>query len=278
MSSTTTEPARSDATAHVAAPAVDRPHFVGDALVIAWRNLLNIRRNPQLLVFSIVQPLVLVLMFRYVFGGAIDPASLRGVSYVNFLMPGIFVLTVVFGAMTTAVGMATDVHLGLIERLKSLPIARSAVLTGRTTADLVRSLFVIVLMCAVGFALGWEVVAGWLPLLAAILLILGFSYSLSWIFAYVGMSVRDAETAQAASLPVLAVLVFASSAFIPVSTMPDWLRPLAEHQPVSAVCTASRALTLGLPAADDVLEAVAWIVGIVAVFAPLAIHRYRKVA
>ena len=151
-------------------------------------------------------------------------------------------------------------------------------LTGRTTADLVRNFVVMILMCVVGFAIGWGVIAGWVPLVAAVLLILAFSYALSWVFAFIGMSVRDAETAQAASMPILAILVFASSAFVPVATMPGWLQPWAEQQPVSVVTNAARALTLGLPAGREVLKALAWIVGIVAVFAPLAVAKYRKLA
>jgi ABC transporter DrrB family efflux protein len=266
-----------DTTAVVTAPKVDRPHAFGDALVIAWRNLLNIRRNPQLLVFATIQPVIFILNFRYVFGGAINAQSLGGVAYVNYLMPGIFVQTIVFGALTTAVGLAGDLHLGIIERFKSLPIARSAVLTGRTTADLIRNFFVIILMCIVGFAVGWEIVSDVWGILAAVALILAFSYSLSWIFAYVGLSVKDAETAQAASFPILAPLIFASSAFIPVQTMPGWLQPWAKHQPVSVVCDAARDLTLGLPAGTATLKALAWIIGIVAVFAPLAVRKYRKV-
>jgi ABC-2 type transport system permease protein/oleandomycin transport system permease protein len=260
------------------APKVARPRVVGDAMVIAWRNLMNIRRNPQLLVFATIQPVIFILNFRYVFGGAIDTQSLGGVAYVNYLMPGIFVQTVVFGALTTAVGLAGDLHLGVIERFKSLPIARSAVLTGRTTADLARNFFVMILMCVVGFAVGWRILSDVWGLLAAIGLILAFSYSLSWIFAFVGLSVKDAETAQAASFPILAPLIFASSAFIPVETMPGWLQPWAEHQPVSVVCDAARDLTLGLPAGNNTLKALAWIVGIVAVFAPLAVRKYRKIA
>ena len=202
------------------APKVGRPHVIGDALVIAWRNLVNIRRNPQLLVFATIQPVIFILNFRYVFGGAINAQSLGGIAYVNYLMPGIFVQTVVFGALTTAVGLAGDLHLGIIERFKSLPIARSAVLTGRTTADLVRNFFVMILMCIVGFAVGWRILSDVWGLLAAIALILAFSYSLSWIFAFVGLSVKDAETAQAASFPILAPLIFASSAFIPYRRCP----------------------------------------------------------
>lgn len=274
MTAVTTAPGAAAALA----PKVERPRVVGDAMVIAWRNLMNIRRNPQLLVFATIQPVIFILNFRYVFGGAIDTQSLGGVAYVNYLMPGIFVQTVVFGALTTAVGLAGDLHLGVIERFKSLPIARSAVLTGRTTADLARNFFVMILMCVVGFAVGWRILSDVWGLLAAIALILAFSYSLSWIFAFVGLSVKDAETAQAASFPILAPLIFASSAFIPVETMPGWLQPWAEHQPVSVVCDAARDLTLGLPAGSNTLKALAWIVGIVAVFAPLAVRKYRKIA
>ena len=273
----TTLPAGTDTASVVTAPKVDRPHAFGDTLVIAWRNLLNIRRNPQLLVFATIQPVIFILNFRYVFGGAINAQSLGGVAYVNYLMPGIFVQTIVFGALTTAVGLAGDLHLGIIERFKSLPIARSAVLTGRTTADLIRNFFVIILMCIVGFAVGWQIVSDVWGIIAAVVLILAFSYSLSWIFAFVGLSVKDAETAQAASFPILAPLIFASSAFIPVQTMPGWLQPWAKHQPVSVVCDAARDLTLGLPAGTATLKALAWIIGIVAVFAPLAVRKYRKV-
>ncbi|HEX9505761.1 MAG TPA: ABC transporter permease, partial [Acidimicrobiia bacterium] len=247
-----------------------RAHPVGDALTLAWRNLLNIRRNPQLLVFATIQPVVFVLMFRYVFGGAINTSSLGGVPYVDFLMPGIFVQTVVFGALTTAVGLSTDLSLGLIERFRSLPIARSAVLVGRTTADLARNLFVVLLMCVVGYAIGWRIHTNLLGLLGAIVVILAFSYALCWVFAFVGLSVRDPETAQAASFPILAPLVFASSAFVPVSTMPGWLQPWAENQPVSVVVNTARALTIGGPTTELVVKSIAWIVGIILVFAPLA--------
>ena len=251
---------------------------MSDALTIAWRNLINIRRNPQLLVFATIQPIIFVVMFRYVFGGAIDTASLGDVPYVDFLMPGIFVQTVVFGALTTAVGLATDLNLGLIERFRSLPIARSAVLVGRTTADLARNLFVILLMCVVGYFIGWRIHTNVFGLLGAIAIILGFAYALSWVFAFVGLSVRDPETAQAASFPILAPLVFASSAFVPVSTMPGWLQPWAENQPVSVVVNAARALTVGGPTTSLVVKSIAWIVGIILVFAPLAVRKYRRVA
>jgi ABC-2 type transport system permease protein/oleandomycin transport system permease protein len=157
-------------------------------------------------------------------------------------------------------------------------MARSAVLVGRTLADLLRNVFVVLLMAIVGFLVGWRINTDVAGLVACLLLVVAFAYALSWLFAIVGMAVRDGETAQAASFPILAPLIFASSAFIPVQTMPGWLQPWAEHQPVSVVCDAARRLTLGLPATSSTLQALAWIVGIVAVFAPLAVMKYRKVA
>ena len=180
-------------------PRVRRPAVVADAVTIAWRNLLNIRRNPQLLIFATIQPVIFVLMFRYVFGGAI---RVPGISYVNFLMPGIFVQTVVFGSLTTGVGLADDLHKGLIDRFRSLPMARSAVLLGRTLADLVRNLFVVALMCLVGVAVGWDPTGGPVAVLTGVALVLAFAYSLSWVFAIVGLSAPDSETAQAASFPI----------------------------------------------------------------------------
>ena len=167
---------------------------MGDAITMAWRNLLNIRRNPQLLVFATIQPVIFVLMFRYVFGGAIQGSLPAGQTYVNYLMPGIFVQTIVFGALTTGVGLADDLHKGLIDRFRSLPMARSAVLVGRTVADLVRNFFVVILMCVVGFIVGWtigtDVVRSARRVRSSSS---AFSYSLSWVFAIVGLSVKDAR-------------------------------------------------------------------------------------
>jgi len=262
--------------APVAVPRVNRGHAVGDAFTMMWRNILNIKRNPQLLVFATIQPVIFVLMFRYVFGGAIQGSLPPGQTYVNFLMPGIFVQTIVFGSLTTGVGLADDLSKGLIDRFRSLPMARSAVLVGRTLADLVRNFFVVILMCIVGFIVGWTIGTNVWGLLGAIAIIVAFSYSLSWVFAIVGLTVKDAETAQAVSFPILAPLVFASSAFVPVATMPSWLQGWAKNQPVSVVVNAARALTIGGPTAHDVTLALIWIVGIVAVCAPLAVRRYRR--
>jgi ABC transporter DrrB family efflux protein len=255
---------------------VNRGHVVGDAITMAWRNLLNIKRNPQLLVFATIQPVIFVVMFRYVFGGAIQGSLPAGQTYVNFLMPGIFVQTIVFGALTTGVGLADDLGKGLIDRFRSLPMARSAVLVGRTLADFCRNFFAVILMCVVGFIVGWTIGTNVWGLLGAIAIILAFSYSLSWVFAIVGLTVKDAETAQAVSFPILAPLVFASSAFVPVATMPSWLQGWARNQPVSVVVNAARALTIGGPTSEHVLKAIVWIVAIIAVCAPIAVSRYRK--
>jgi ABC-2 type transport system permease protein len=258
-------------------PRTNRAHVVGDALTITWRNLMNMRRNPQLLVFATIQPVILVLNFRYVFGGAIGRSLPGHIPYVDFLMPGIFVQTVVFGSLTTGIGLADDLGKGLIDRFRSLPMARSAVLVGRTSADVVRNLFVILLMCVVGYLVDWRIHTNVFGLAGAVAILLGFAYALSWIFAIVGLTVRNGETAQAVSFPIMAPLVFASSAFVPVHTMPSWLQGWARNQPVSVVVDAARALCIGGPTTSIVLKALAWIVGIVAVCAPLAIARYRKV-
>ncbi len=244
-----------------------------DGGVVAWRNLLSMLRTPEVLVFSSIQPIIFVLMFRFVFGGAI---TVPGESYVNFLMPGIFIQTVAFGSTNTAVGMAQDLQGGVIDRFRSLPMARSAVLAGRTIADLVRDVWVVFLMSTIGFLVGFRVQTNALAALAAVAMILLFAFSLSWVFASIGLAVGNPEAAQAASFPLLAIFVFASSAFVPLDTMPGWLQTFAAHQPVTAAINAVRALLLGGPTASYVVQAIAWCVGIIAVFAPLAVHRYRR--
>jgi len=254
-----------------------------DAITIVQRNIIGLARTPQLLVFSTIQPVIFVLMFRYVFGGAINIPG--GIPYVDFLMPGIFVQTVVFGSMGTAIGLATDMQTGLLERFRSLPMARSAVLVGRTGADLGRNIFVAVLMAVVGFAVGFRVHTNLVEFLAGMGVVLLFGYSFSWIFATVGLAVGNPETAQAAAFPVMAPLVFASSAFVDPRSMPGWLQVWARNQPVSMTANAVRALAGSLPrtpgvagqsTASYVFKAVAWCVGILIVFAPIAVRRYRR--
>lgn len=250
---------------------------IGDAMsdirAVAGRNLLTYRRVPQLLIFSTIQPVIFVLLFRYVFGGAV---KIPGEDYVNFLMPGIFVQTVVFGAIGTAVGLATDLQSGLLERFRSLPMSRAAVMAGRTAAEFVRNIFVVTLMVGVGFAVGFRPHTTVPSFIVAMALVLLFGYVFSWIFAGVGLVTRDPESAQAAAFPVLALLVFASSAFVPVNTMPGWLQVYAEHQPVSVTIAAVRTLLLGGDAWPGVLKTLAWMAGIMIVFAPLSIWRYTR--
>ncbi len=246
---------------------------VRDTVAVINRNLLQYLRVPQLLVFSTIQPIIFVLMFRFVFGGSINTGK---IPYVDYLMAGIFVQVVVFGSLATAVGLATDLKSGLMERFHALPMWTPAVLVGRTLADLTRNVFVVILMMLVGFLVGWRIHTSLWALIPGILLVLLVGFAMSWIFATVGLAVKDPETAQAAAFPVLAPLVFASAAFVVVTNMPGWLQPWARNQPVSVTAQAFRALTIGGPTADVVLKAVAWSVAIIAIFAPIAVRLYRK--
>lgn len=247
---------------------------IKDALAVGKRNVIGLTRQPTTVVFSTIQPIIFVLLFRYVFGGAMQASMLPGVDYVNFLMAGIFVQTVTFGATNTGIGLADDIKKGLIERFRSLPMARSAVLAGRTLADTLRNLFVICLMFVVGYLVGFRITTDLASTLLAILLILCFGYAMSWVMALVGMSVGNAEAAQAAGFPLLAVLVFASNAFVPIHTMPEWLQPFARDQPVSVTIEAARHLLIGVP--GRVWPAFAWFAVILVVFMPLAVRRYRR--
>jgi len=272
------------ATATIAAPAIQRPRrsqlgwAVQDALTVTWRNLIAMTRTPQVLVFSTIQPVIFVLLFRYVFGGAIRIPGLPASRYVDYLMPGVFAQTVVFGSVQTGVALAEDLNKGLIERFRSLPMARSAVLAGRTLADLVRNVFVVLLMVIVGFLVGWHIHTSVPSAIAGLGLMLLFAHALSWVFAIVGLSSRNAEAAQAAAFPILAPLVFASTAFVSADSMPAPLKWFAQHQPVSIAIDAVRALTYGhqFASTSKVLSSVAWSVGIVAVTAPLAVWVYRR--
>lgn len=248
---------------------------VRDTSAMVWRNLTVIRRVPQLLVFSLIQPLIFVLMFRYVFGGAIQ---VPGGRYVDYLMPGVFVQTVAFGAINTAIGLAEDKNKGLLERLRSLPMSRSAVLGGRVLADTTRNVLIVLLMLAVGFAVGFRTHTSALQIAAGVMVMVLFGLALSWIFALIGMFVPNGEAAQAAAFPLLAPLVFASSAFVDPRTMPGPLRWWAERQPVSITAKGVRSLMLGGPEypADYVWASVAWSLAIILVIAPLAVRRFRR--
>ncbi len=247
-----------------------------DARVVSVRNLRHFVRQPDLLVFSTIQPIMFVLLFTYVFGGAISHSLPPGVSYIDYLLPGILVQSVTFRASMTAIGLSDDLKLGVIDRFRSMPMARSAVLIGRTTADLVRNVLIIVLMIIVGYIIGFRFLAGGAQALACIALVSAFGLALSWIFAFVALTVRSAEAAQSAGFVILFPLVFASSVFVPVSSMPSWLQTFARLSPVTLTANAARSLALvpGTPA--SLAGAIAWIVGLLAVFIPLSVWRYRR--
>jgi ABC-2 type transport system permease protein/oleandomycin transport system permease protein len=259
------------------APRITLGTALSDAATITRRYLTHIRRQPQLLVFSTIQPIMFVLLFRYVFGGALQLPPEYGDNYSNFLLPGIFVQTVAFGSTQTAIALADDLSKGVIDRFRSLPMARSAVLIGRTTADLVRGFFVVLIMTGVGLIIGFR--PEWLGLLGAITVVVGLGFAMSWIYALVGMSVPNSETAQAASFVVTFPLVFASAVFVPTETMPGWLQTFAENNPITHVAETSRWLATGIgDASDHLMWSVIWIVGLLVVFVPLAVNRYRKMS
>jgi ABC transporter DrrB family efflux protein len=249
---------------------------ISDAWVVSVRNLRHFVRQPDLLVFSTIQPIMFVLLFTYVFGGAISHSLPPGVSYIDYLLPGILVQSVTFRASMTAIGLSDDLKLGVIDRFRSMPMARSAVLIGRTTADLVRNVLIIVLMIIVGYIIGFRFQAGVAQALVCIALVSAFGLALSWIFAFVAFTVRSAEAAQSAGFVILFPLVFASSVFVPVYSMPSWLQPFARASPVTLTANAARSLALVPGTPPSLGGAIAWIAGLLAVFIPLSVWRYRR--
>jgi ABC transporter DrrB family efflux protein len=247
-----------------------------DAVVITKRNLIRYKRIPQLLVFSTVQPVMVLLLFNFVFGGALERATSTG-EYINFLLPGVLIQIVLFGATQATIGMAQDVSAGLIERFRSLPMARSAVLTGRVLADTVRNFLVIILLTIVGFALGFQFQDGIVNGIAGLLMVVAFGSAFSWISVAIGLALKDAESAQAAAFVWIFPLVFASAIFVPVNTMPDWLQVFARNQPVTRVANAVREFTIGGTGHENFLPALFWIVGIALVFSMLSVYLYRRV-
>ncbi len=246
---------------------------LADSRVMAARQLRKTLRRPMYVVFAFVQPVIFVLLFRYVFGGAIDTGS---VAYVDFLMPGIIVQTAIFGALITGLGLTEDLKAGVVDRFRSLPIARSAVLIGRTAADMVMNVLTLIVMVLVGVAVGFRPSEPVYDLALAFALVLAFSYVFSWISAFVGLSVRDPETAQSAGFIWVFPLTFASSAFVPTSSMPGAVRAFAEINPVTVAVDAVRALTVGhADALAPALQTVAWLAGLLLVFVPLAVRAFR---
>ena len=249
---------------------------VSDTLVLARRNLKRIPRQPDLLIAYTVQPVMFVLLFVFVFGGAIQTP---GFDYVDFLMPGIIVQSIAFGGFVTALGLSEDVQKGLIDRFRSLPMSRGAVLAGRTLSDVPLNCLSLIVLFAVGFIAGFNFIdasVGEVVLGIVLLLLLGYAFS--WIFALVGLFSSSPETANSIGFTLLFPLTFASSVFVPVDSMPDGLRQFAEANPFTTVSDAMRALWLGTPAHTDVWMSFVWCAVLIAVFAPLAVSRYRKVA
>ena len=248
---------------------------IRDAIVLTKRSLIHIPRIPELLVFATIQPVMFVILFRYVFGGAID---VGGTTYVNFLMAGIFVQTVAFGSMTTAISLSEDMQRGLVDRFRSLPMSRSAVLIGRIAADIVRNTFVVLVMLVVGLLVGFRPEGSLFEWLAAGGLLLLVSFAFSWVASAIALWVKSPEAVQSAGFIWLFPLTFASSAFVETGTMPGWLKAFAENQPITHIVNAVRGLLLDLPVGSDGWKGLVWCIAIVVVFMPLAVSLYRKSA
>jgi ABC transporter DrrB family efflux protein len=249
---------------------------ISDARVVTVRNLRHFVRQPDLLIFSTIQPIMFVLLFTYVFGGAISHSLPAGVSYIDYLLPGILVQSVTFRASMTAIGLADDLKLGVIDRFRSMPMARSAVLIGRTAADLLRNVLIILLMIAVGYIIGFSFQGGLGQAIGCIALVSAFGLALSWIFAFVALTVRSAEAAQSAGFVILFPLVFASSVFVPVSSLPSWLASFAKVSPVTLTANAARSFALVPGTPSSLGGALAWIGGLLVVFISLSVWRYGR--
>ena len=246
---------------------------VTDTLTITRRNLIVWMRVPAYLVFTLVQPIIFVVLFRYVFGGAIP---VPGGRYVDFLMPGIIGQTVAFGSFATAIALAQELKKGVIDRLRSMPMARSAVLAGRLVADTGRMFITVLVIIAVGYAVGFRFSNGFLPAVAMVLLATVFGLAICCISAFTGLAIGDEESVQAFGLIWVFPLTFISSAFVPIATMPGWLQAFAKNQPVTNVIDTMRAMAIGGPIETNLLKSIAWLVVIFAVFVPLAIRAYRR--
>jgi ABC-2 type transport system permease protein len=277
--STTTQPAAATGTMYSAAR---------DGLIIMWRNLKRIPRIPELAIFAILQSIMFVVLFAFVFGGAIplpgyppDPKYYR-----EYLMPGIFAQTIVFAAGTTAIGMADDIGKGIIDRFRSLPMARSAVLSGRSLADVVYNGGILIVLMVSGLFVGWTVHTGVGNLIAGIALLLLFAFAMSWVGIYLGLSVPTVEVAQQAIFTVLFPITFISNVFVPPQTLPSWLQFLAEWNPTSTLTGSLRELwgnpnpyaTDSFPSQNPVLVTIVWVVVLIAIFGPLGVRRYRSMS
>ena len=256
---------------------------VADGRIVAWRNLKRVPRIPELAIFAILQSIMFVLLFAFVFGGAIPLPG--GGSYREYLMPGIYIQTLAFASITTAIGMADDMNKGLIDRFRSLPMARSAVLSGRTSADVVYNAGILVVLMLSGLVVGWGVHSSVGEFLVAIALMLAFTFAMAWIGVLLGLMVKTVEVAQQLGFLVIFPLTFLSNAFVPTETLPGVLQPIAEWNPISALVAATRELfgnpnpfpSDSFPGEHALLLSVLWTAGLIVVFAPLAVRRYRSI-
>jgi ABC-2 type transport system permease protein len=272
-------------TTTVTAPAVGGlRQTISDSLVIAWRNIRGGLRVPDTQIYMFLQPIMFVLLFAYVFGGAIPvPGDPNPLAYREFLMAGIFAQTMSFSVAPASVGLADDMSKGLIDRFRSLPMSRAAVITGGVISNLVSQLFVLIIMMICGLIVGWRIHNGIGPFLGGVALLLAFAFAMLWIGALIGLSVGNPQVAASAGLVWLFPVTFVSNAFVPTSQLPSWLQPIAEWNPISAVVEACRQLfgnpgvqSDAWPMQDPVWASVFWIVLITAVFAPLAIRKYKR--
>jgi ABC transporter DrrB family efflux protein len=257
---------------------------VTDGLLVGWRNLKRIPRIPELAIFAILQSIMFVLLFVYVFGGAIPIPG--GGSYVNFFLPGIFAQTIVFAAGTTAIGMTDDINKGIIDRFRSLPMARSAVLTGRTFSDVIYNAGILVVLVLSGLFVGWRIESGIGSFIAGIALLLAFAYAMAWLGVWLGMNVPTVEVGQQVIFTTLFPITFISNVFVPPQTLPSWLQPVAEWNPTSTLTASIRELwgnpnpyaSDSLASQEPLLVTLVWIVAIVAIFAPLSVRKYRSIS
>jgi ABC transporter DrrB family efflux protein len=261
---------------------------VRDGLIVSWRNLKRIPRIPELAIFAILQSIMFVLLFAYVFGGAIplpgyppDP-----IFYREYLMPGIFAQTIVFAAATTAIGMTDDVQKGIIDRFRSLPMARSAVLSGRTLSDVVYNGGILIVLMLSGLAVGWTVRTGFVELLAGVALLLLFAFAMAWLGVWLGLNVPSVEVGQQVIFTTLFPITFISNVFVPPDSLPDILKPVAEWNPTSTLTAALRELwgnpnpfaSQSFPAQEPILVTLIWVVVIIGIFGPLGVRRYRSMS
>jgi ABC transporter DrrB family efflux protein len=256
-----------------------------DGAVIAKRNLIKIKRVPDLLVFTTMSPIMFILLFAYIFGSAIHPP---GIGYREFLIPGIFVQTVIFGSTITGAGMAEDIQKGIIDRFRSLPMSRSAVLVGRTTSDVLNNVITVTIMSATGLLVGWRIRTSVGEAIAAFFLLLAFAYAMSWLMALVGLIVPTPEVVNNASFMVIFPLTFIANTFVPTNNFPEGLKVIANWNPVSSVTQACRQLfgnTGSAPLPDSpwslhhpVIYTLLWIAGLLLVFVPLSVRQYKRAA